>query len=71
MLATSNSLTRSMLRSLQIGAVEKAGHDSQKPSEHCGPPTLGEHYEIVLRDYLGIFSGSYRVSRKRWRAPSR
>jgi hypothetical protein len=70
MLATSNSLTRSMLRSLQIGAVEKAGHDSQKPSEHCGPPTLGEHNEIVLRDFWDIQQISSRVSKAR-RAPSR
>jgi len=34
--AASNSLMRSMLRSSPIGYVQKAGRESQTPSEHGG-----------------------------------
>jgi hypothetical protein len=34
--AASNSLMRSMLRSSPIGSVQKAGRESQTPSEHGG-----------------------------------
>jgi hypothetical protein len=63
--AASNSLMRSMMRSCPIGSVQKARHESETHPKNAAAPTLGEHNEIVLRDYLGYFSGSHRVSRER------
>jgi len=60
MRAASNPLMRSMLRSSPIGSVQKAGYESQTPSEHYGRrlwasttklfcATIGDIQRIVSR----------------------
>jgi hypothetical protein len=70
MRAASNSLMRSMLRSYLIGSVQKAGYESQTPSEYCGRrlwasttklfcATIGDiHPRLAALDALGQTSCS-------------